>query len=149
MKTKYCPNCKQDIPVTEWHKNSTKPDGLQSHCKNCMRERNLQAYYNMTLSERTARNKQATARNNSRNTQFIIEYLQEHPCVDCGEDDIIVLEFDHVRGGEKKFSISSCTTDKMSLDKLKTEIAKCDVRCANCHRRKTAVTLGWYRASVV
>jgi hypothetical protein len=27
---------------------------------------------------------------------FITTYLKLHPCVDCGEDNHIVLEFDHV-----------------------------------------------------
>ena len=28
---------------------------------------------------------------------------------------------------------------------LKQEIAKCEVVCANCHRRRTAKQFGWYR----
>ena len=55
---------------------------------------------------------------------FITAHLKANPCVDCGETDIIVLEFDAARKG-------------VSMKKLKDEIAKCEVRCSNCHRRKT------------
>jgi hypothetical protein len=27
------------------------------------------------------------------------------------------------------------------------ELSKCDVRCANCHRRRTARDFKWFRAS--
>lgn len=67
---------------------------------------------------------------------YVNEYLLTHPCVDCGETDIIVLEFDHVRG-EKYNNISNLVIQDRSFEKLKLEILKCDVRCANCHRRIT------------
>ncbi|MDE1010550.1 MAG: hypothetical protein OSB38_33295 [Paraburkholderia fungorum] len=64
-------------------------------------------------------------------------YLLTHPCVDCGEPDIVVLEFDHRAGVEKKFDIGAAVTRGFSKRAIEEEIAKCDVRCANCHRRKT------------
>ena len=66
---------------------------------------------------------------------FITAHLKANPCVDCGETDTIVLEFDHVAG--KDFNISDATRKGVSMKKLKDEIAKCEVRCSNCHRRKT------------
>ncbi len=33
---------------------------------------------------------------------------------------------------------------KTSSYSIKTEIKKCDVRCANCHRRKTSKDLNWW-----
>ncbi len=70
------------------------------------------------------------------NKQFILEYLQMHPCVDCGETDTIVLDFDHVRG-KKSFCITTVMMSS-SLKRIIQEIAKCDVRCANCHRKRHA-----------
>ena len=69
------------------------------------------------------------------NKYILWEFLATHACVDCGEDDPMVLDFDHVRG-EKAFPISrACRyTRQAVLD----EIAKCEIRCSNCHRRKTA-----------
>lgn len=82
----------------------------------------------------------------SRNTpitrQYSKDYLSKHPCVDCGEDDIIVLEYDHVRG-KKRSTLSRMIQNNCSLATVKKEIAKCDVRCANCHRRKTAKEWGY------
>jgi len=74
---------------------------------------------------------------------YVIDYLMMHPCVDCGETDLIVLEFDHQR--DKKYNIAKLITNNCSLKRLVLEIDKCQVRCANCHRRKTAGTHGSYR----
>lgn len=64
-------------------------------------------------------------------------YLESHPCIACGESDPIVLEFDHRVHADKKFSIGDAAKKTISIKRLMSEIAKCDVLCANCHRRKT------------
>jgi hypothetical protein len=79
----------------------------------------------------------------TRNAQHLWDYLLTHPCVDCGEVDPVVLEFDHVRG-EKVAALSDMAKRQFSLAKLDAEIAKCEVRCANCHKRKTAREQGWH-----
>jgi len=84
-----------------------------------------------------ARIREHTERYRDRNRLFVDAYLRSHPCVDCGEPDIIVLEFDHV-GETKTRSISVMLKHATSLATLQAEIAKCQVRCANCHRRRTA-----------
>jgi hypothetical protein len=63
-------------------------------------------------------------------------------CVDCGETDPIVLEFDHEPGN--KVDIISRMVQQRAWNATLAEIAKCSVRCANCHRRKTAERAGWY-----
>ena len=58
-------------------------------------------------------------------------------CVDCGESDPAVLDFDHRDPSEKKFNLSQpsqCTSGRVA-----TEMAKCDIRCSNCHRKRTSV----------
>ena len=65
----------------------------------------------------------------------ITAHLKANPCVDCGETDAIVLEFDHLHS--KDFNISDAARKGVSIKKLNDEIAKCEVRCSNCHRRKT------------
>ena len=56
--------------------------------------------------------------------------------MDCGESDPEVLEFDHVRG-VKTANVSAFIRGGYSLAKLQAEVALCEVRCANCHRRIT------------
>ena len=77
---------------------------------------------------------------------YILNYFLANPCVDCGESDVVVLEFDHVRG-KKEANVSELIQSKVGLDRIKEEIAKCDVRCCNCHRRKTSRDKNdwWYR----
>ena len=81
-----------------------------------------------------------------RNRQFILDYLQSHPCVDCGESDPVVLEFDHRDPGDKRMCVTEAVRLSWSIKTLLVEIDKCDVRCANCHRRKTAKDFGYFRA---
>ena len=71
----------------------------------------------------------------------IMEVLRSG-CVDCGERDIRVLEFDHVRG-KKVANISTLATTGSCWRRIAEEIAKCEIRCANCHRRKTFEQFGW------
>jgi hypothetical protein len=79
-----------------------------------------------------------------RNQEYVKAYLLGHPCVDCGEKDIIVLDFDHRDRANKVFAIGRMIGGR--LDRLIQEIEKCDVRCANCHRRRTAKQFGWWRS---
>jgi carbamoylphosphate synthase large subunit len=70
---------------------------------------------------------------NIRNKLYVETYLSTHPCVDCGNTNPIVLDFDHVRGVKRK-DISAMKVQAFSLKTLQEEIDKCDVRCSNCHR---------------
>ena len=93
-------------------------------------------YYQRCRSEIIARVVKNNQRYIKRNRSFVQAYLSEHPCVDCSERDPIVLDFDHVRG-KKRFIISDMVKAALSIRLIETEISKCEVRCANCHRRKT------------
>ena len=75
---------------------------------------------------------------------YLIDFFESHPCVDCGERDPIVLEFDHL--GDKLFNISQGLRDRAWAAVL-DEMEKCDVVCANCHRRRTARRGGYARAA--
>ena len=57
-------------------------------------------------------------------------------CVDCGESNPIVLDFDHVHG-DKSHNISDMVNGSYAISSIKDEIRKCEIRCSNCHRKKT------------
>ncbi len=80
--------------------------------------------------------RERTLEQTKKNKDYISEYLLNHPCVDCGEKDIIVLEFDHIND-DKSYNIANMIQTGYSLETIKKEIDKCEVRCANCHRRIT------------
>lgn len=67
--------------------------------------------------------------------KWIVDYLLTHPCVDCGEADIRVLSFDHMKKRSKRFTIG-CAIGHKPLSVIQREIAKCAVRCANCHFKR-------------
>lgn len=91
-------------------------------------------YYHEKVDKKKKQAKQAERR--ARVYAHITEYLTHHPCVDCGEPDPIVLEFDHVRGA-KLFNLGDAVRLGYGIARIDEEINKCDVRCANCHRRVT------------
>lgn len=69
---------------------------------------------------------------NDQRKEFIRRYKEEHPCIDCGNTDIRVLQFDHRDPTTKVDTINRIMSNK-GMEKLMLEIEKCDIRCANCH----------------
>jgi transposase len=68
--------------------------------------------------------------------RFLQEYKQNAGCTDCKEDyPYYVLEFDHL--GDKDFNIGSFQHHTVDMEKVKAEIAKCEVVCSNCHKIRT------------
>lgn len=132
--TKHCPTCKTDKPTSEFHSNAGRKDGLASNCKIC-KQLHQKKWYGGHTEEQKKRIRVRKLDLKTRNKQNVDEYLKVHPCVDCGEKDIVVLDFDHVRG-QKKNEIARMKFD-CSWEAIKQEIDKCEVRCANCHRRVT------------
>jgi hypothetical protein len=87
--------------------------------------------------------RQQTARLQLERTRFLLDFFVTHPCSDCGETDPVVLEFDHLR--DKAFNIGEALS-RRNWQAILDEIAKCEVVCANCHRRRTAVRRGALRS---
>lgn len=78
---------------------------------------------------------------NAPNTQlFIRKVKNKFGCKDCKQkfDEPSILEFHHLDPSQKTSSISMMVRFKCSIKEIKEEIRKCDLVCANCHRRRTA-----------
>lgn len=87
--------------------------------------------------------KEMQALHRHRNFVRMLEHLRDHPCADCGETDPVVLDFDHRPGVQKRFEIArAVNASTRAWSTILKEIAKCDVVCANCHRRRTASRAG-------
>ena len=71
-----------------------------------------------------------------KNREYVYEIKSRSECVDCGETNPIMLDFDHVRG-KKVLSISDMMRGAYGIDSIQKEINKCEVRCSNCHRVAT------------
>jgi hypothetical protein len=59
-------------------------------------------------------------------------------CVDCPEKDPVVLDFDHRDRSKKIGDVGQMVAKGIGISRIRAEIAKCEIRCANCHRRRTA-----------
>lgn len=68
--------------------------------------------------------------------KYIQSIKQESVCTDCKENyPFWIMEFDHL--GDKEFNICAWYNSTGSLEKVRQEIEKCEVVCANCHRNRT------------
>lgn len=70
--------------------------------------------------------------------------LQSNKCVDCENNDWEVLEFDHKIPEEKAGDVSFLISTG-NLYALMEEIEKCEIVCANCHRKRTIKQFGHWR----
>ena len=118
---------------------SRKPRQESGHyCKSCqVREygRSRPEYRALTASRAAT----ITRKNRAERRDWINRYKTSSGCVDCGyRDHPAALEFDHLPGFHKAFSISEANNLNVSQERLLAEIAKCEVVCANCHAVRTA-----------
>lgn len=71
-----------------------------------------------------------------RDHKAVVETLKQDACVDCGKTYApCTMDFDHVRG-EKRIAVANLTGHH-SRETVISEIEKCDLVCANCHRVRT------------
>ena len=141
---KVCTICKDPKSLDDFNKKSNSKDGRQNVCKSCS-QKQARKYYKKHKTKHKAAVAQHKKLYKEANRLFMIEYLSTHPCVDCGEKDIRCLEFDHVRGN-KTTNVSFMLKNVCSIETISKEIEKCDVRCANCHRKRTSDIQSWYKS---
>lgn len=65
--------------------------------------------------------------------------LKMHPCMDCGFAPEFPEQMDWDHRENKTIGISVARAKAWGWDRIKEEIAKCDLVCANCHRKRTVL----------
>lgn len=142
MDEKRCSTCHEMRPNTDYNVRRSAPDGLQARCRACSREwyvRNREEH----IRRMAVRNKRVRGEHQGR----MADYLLDHPCVDCGETDLRVLELDHEDPAQKTENVGRLLASALPWSTVLAEMAKCSVRCANCHRRRTAEAYAWWRSA--
>ena len=143
---KHCCRCKKEKHEREFNYKNKLKKILHSACRHCTRKQ-TKKHYHANREYYLNKSRKRNTKIREENRKFIYEYLSSNPCKDCGENDPVVLEFDHINN--KETNISTLIRKNHSLNKIKNEIKKCEVRCANCHRRKTAKDFNWYKQAPV
>ncbi len=133
-----CPRCDVELPLSAYNRNG---EGHQHWCRECFR-----TYFSTRGDLHREQVRRGIAKRRAAAHAHVLEDLRDHPCVDCGEDELLVLEFDHHRG-EKTRDISRLVAEAAGLPRLRRELERCEVVCANCHRRRTATRGGWFRVT--
>lgn len=135
MKTKHtqgkkCSICKEEKHDTDfcWKQKNIIRESKCRACKSAQSKLRYKTYKPTQRVLESMRKKEMR--------QFLIDYKSKNPCVDCGEANPLVLEFDHISKNNKSYTIA--TMHGNSKSKVLKEIEKCEMRCANCHAIKTA-----------
>lgn len=125
-----CSVClKENLEETDFPKKGN--NKYRKDCKECFRKSQRLRYDNNKEYKEAC-----LSRSKKRTYDFhinVYNYFRTHPCVDCGESNILKLEFDHVV--PKSFTVSQMT--KFAWSAVLKEIEKCEVRCGSCHRVMT------------
>lgn len=141
--TVVCARCHSEKPIEAFPIKDRIRGTRRSYCLPCCREYGKE-HYQRNRPYYLAKNVDARVRHRQSNRDLAYDYLLSHPCMDCGESDPVVLDFDHIDPATKLWTIGSVLS-RRSTPAIEREIAKCEVRCANCHRLRTASQFGSYR----
>ncbi len=126
---KNCNRCHQDKDESEFDKSSKRYDGLQTFCRSCKKQWDA-AYYQANKTKCLAR----TQTSKTKRLEWLAEYKATLKCKECGESHVSCLDFHHRDKDTKVESIANLI-QRASVERIQKEIDKCDVLCANCHRK--------------
>jgi hypothetical protein len=102
-RTKICTTCQRELPISCFFlRKENGPGKRRSQCKGCIKTRNRNRRPTIYTGVQALKDTKYL---------FVFRFLAKHPCVDCGEEDFRVLDFDHIDPGTEQtishFSISA------------------------------------------
>jgi len=144
MEAKICNKCKNELEIKFFQFKNKKENKRHTICSICQKQYKNKWYKN---NHKINKNKfiERTKKNKEKKQQKLYEYLKDKSCIDCGENNILTLEFDHINPKDKIGNIGRMASQGLSWEKILYEINKCEIRCANCHRIKTAKQFSWQK----
>jgi hypothetical protein len=144
LMTRVCTQCGRELSLSEFNYRDRKHGVLHRRCRVCTRMY-FREYYARHRQEYIVRIRKKNAAERRCNREQLVAYLRGHPCIDCGETDPVVLQFDHDDRTIKSCNVGDLLRSRVPWARILTEIEKCSVRCANDHQRRTAEQFGWYK----
>jgi len=90
-------------------------------------------HYEANKEKIIKRSRKRNIRQRDKNRLYVESIKKQSGCVDCGESNHLVLDFDHIEDNKYK-CISNMVYESYSIKSIQKEIDKCEVRCSNCHR---------------
>lgn len=150
-------------------KRAADPEKYRDSCKDCTKAKNgveADPEFKADRRGRPTKKARAPSRNTPEGRKYqrmqkrslrararaaCLRYLASKGCEDCGERDPRVLEFDHLDPKRKKAAIALLLSQGYSWgnEKVRKEVRKCRVLCANCHRKHTIEQQGYYGHEIV
>jgi len=138
-----CGLCGETKPLADFPYKNKARGKRRTSCGDCSRAYS-RAHYERNRGAYLQRARRGRERALDVCRRLLSDYLRTHPCVDCGETDPVLLDFDH-RDPRTKTATVAALVKRGDARALVAEMAKCDVRCANDHRRRTARQFRWTR----
>jgi len=112
--TRYCPHCNTYKKFIEFYER--RGDNYSGHCKKCVKDQTVERGRKLKLD--------------------CIQY-KGGKCQRCGYAKCqAALDFHHRNPKEKDFSLCKKYGCRKLSDRIKKELDKCDLLCANCHREE-------------
>ena len=112
-----CEECGMPITIDNVVFSGNRKDTPHRICRECFNAKQRKYNNNLKLKK-----------------QNLIDIYLAGGCRCCGEERKECLEFHHIDPKTKEANISELVNSPYSIDKLKHELLKCTVLCANCHR---------------
>lgn len=127
---KKCTKCQRELPLDNFRWKNKAEGKKHAQCKECQRAQEKKHYQESLIRRESVKATAATQKNSN---MAVVEEAKKCGCLKCGEKRSYVLDFHH-RDNSQKVDTINHMLKSASLKTIQTELEKCDVLCANCHR---------------